>query len=562
MSATTGDSSEEPLSALTPNTSSARASATLAAGTLVSRALGFVRSLLLVATIGSSTNVADAFSVANQLPNTMYQLTAGGILTAVLVPQIVQATKAADKGTAYINRISTLAILLFTTSAALITLASPLLIGLYTRDWPADRVALAVAMAYICLPQIFFYGLYALLGGVLNARSVFGPYTWAPALNNVVAIAGLSAFLLLFGADGSGLVPLDQWDAGRIGVLAGSATLGVAAQALILFVFWRKAGIRFRLDFTFRGVGLATTFVAAGWILGNVVVEAIVGLVQSNVLTFAVAGREAGDVALVGNTGIATVFLLFALPHAIIAVSIATVYFTRFSEHWAERNLVAFRSDFSHSSRLIGVASMLCTALLLVLSFPLVRLFSTGDFGLTQSLARILITMAVGLVVYSFYFLAMRALYAIDDTRSVLLINVVSAAIRIPGFLLSMTLDPHLVVVGVSAVATIAMWVDAVLGFVVLRRRIGPPGGHRIVRTHVRLLLAAIVAGAVGAALCVLFGTYRPGGFGNATIIGALVTMAIVAPVMIVVYAIVLKILRVHELDGVVALVAARLRKK
>lgn len=132
----------------------ARASLTLAAGTLTSRILGFVRTFLLAVTIGT-VNAADAFGVANQLPNTMYQLTAGGVLTAVLVPQIVQATRSADGGSAYINRISTLAIMLFTASAAVLTLCSPLLIALYTHDWPADRVALATAMAYLCMPQVF-----------------------------------------------------------------------------------------------------------------------------------------------------------------------------------------------------------------------------------------------------------------------------------------------------------------------------------------------------------------------------------------------------------------------
>lgn len=545
-----------------PRQATARASATLALGTLTSRVLGFARSILLVFTIGAATNVADAFGVANQLPNTMYQLTAGGLLTAVLVPQIVQATQAADKGSAYINRISTLAILLFTASAAVITLASPVLIALYTNDWPDDRVALATALAYICMPQIFFYGLYALLGGVLNARSVFGPYTWAPVLNNVVAIIGLGAFLVLFGADGAGLVPLAEWTSPRIGLLAGSATVGVAAQALILFVFWRKAGIRYRPDFTFRGVGLGSTFVAAGWILGNVIVEAVVGLVQSNVLTFAVAERLPGEVALVGNTGIATVFLIYALPHSIIAVSIATVYFTRFSHHWTSGNLTAFRSDFSRSSRLIGSATTLCMALLIVLSFPLVRLFSTGDFALTAALAFTLIAMALGLVGYSFFFLVMRALYSVDDTRAVFVITAISGLVRIPAFLLMMLMNRYWIVVGVSGVVTAAVWIEAIIGFVILRRRVGPPGGHAIVRAHVRFLISAVVASLVGVVVSFLLGTYRPGGFGNDTILGAMVTVAIVSPIMLLVYMAGLRVLHVRELDGVMSLILSKFLRR
>lgn len=551
----------EPDDSMAPRKGTARASVALASGTIVSRILGFARTLLLAATIGTATNAADAFGIANQLPNTMYELTAGGILTAILVPQIVQATRASDGGSAYINRISTLAILLFTGSAAIVTAAAPLLISLYTRDWPPDRVALATGLAYLCLPQIFFYGLYALLGGVLNARSVFGPYTWAPVLNNVIAIAGLVVFLLLFGADGSGLVPIADWNAQRIGVLAGSATLGVAAQALILFVFWHRAGIRFRPNFTFRGVGLGPTFIASGWILGNVLVEAIVGLVQANVLTFAASARTAGEVTLVGNNGYATVFLLFVLPHSIIAVSISTVYFTRLSQHWSTHTLSAFRSDFSHSARLIGLANVLCTALLAVLSFPLVRLFSTGDFGLTEALARILLAMSVGLVAYSFYFLVMRALYSVDDTRSVFLIEILSAGIRIPISIAAMLFSPYWIAIAMAGLTAATMWVEAIIGFFVLRRRVGPLDGRTIVRTHARLVGAALSAALVGAAAATALGAYSPGGFGNATILGALATMAIVGTIMVLTYGGMLRVLRVRELDGLRALLMSRIVK-
>ena len=536
----------------------ARASLTLAAGTLTSRILGFVRTFLLAVTIGT-VNAADAFGVANQLPNTMYQLTAGGVLTAVLVPQIVQATRSADGGSAYINRISTLAIMLFTASAAVLTLCSPLLIALYTHDWPADRVALATAMAYLCMPQVFFYGLYALLGGVLNARSVFGPYTWAPVANNLIAIAGLAAFLLIYGADSTGVVPIEDWAGGRTLLLAGSATIGVAAQALILFVFWRKANIRFRPDFTFRHVGLGATFVAAGWILANVVIEAIVGLVQSNVLTFASADRAAGDVALIGNQGMSYVFLVYVLPHSIIAVSIATVYFTRFSHWWSTGDLASFRADFSRSTRMIGVASVFCTAALIVLSFSIVRMFTTHSFAQVSAMAGILIPMSFGLVAYSFFFLTMRALYAVDDTRSVFVITAISAAVRIPAYFAAGLLNPYWIASGIAVATTTACWIEAIAGFVILRRRIGAPGGFVIVRTHVRLLLAAAGASVAGWAVSFLLGAYRADGFGNATIPGALLTVVLAGSVMAGVYVVFLRGLRVQELDAMVWLIRARL---
>jgi putative peptidoglycan lipid II flippase len=169
----------------------------MAAGTVASRILGFVRAVLLALTIGVTTDAADAFGVANQLPNNVYAIIAGGVLNAVLVPQIVKARTHLDGGQSYIDRLVTLIIVVFASATVLTTAAAPFLVSLYTQGWSGDQLALATAFAYWCLPQLFFYGLYSLLGEVLNARSAFGPFMWAPVLNNIVAISGLVALSLI-----------------------------------------------------------------------------------------------------------------------------------------------------------------------------------------------------------------------------------------------------------------------------------------------------------------------------------------------------------------------------
>ena len=126
------------------------------------------------------------------------------------------------------------------------------------RGFTPEAIALATAFAYWCLPQIFFYALYSLLGEVLNARNVFGPFTWAPVLNNVVAIAGLVVFMVLFGDDPNNRT-LAALGHRPDRAARRQATLGVAAQALVLFLFWRRAGLRYRPDFRWRGVGLGAT---------------------------------------------------------------------------------------------------------------------------------------------------------------------------------------------------------------------------------------------------------------------------------------------------------------
>ena len=169
----------------------ARSGALMASGTLVSRVLGLVRQTMTIAVVGIAGLVGDAWNAANTLPNLFHLILAGGVLNAVIVPQIAKAARR-DDGEVYVNRLLTLAMTIMGVATLLLTLAAPLLVRLVVSSgWSDDARGLAIAFAFICLPQMFFYGLYTLLGQVLNAHSRFGAYMWAPAVANVVAIAGL-----------------------------------------------------------------------------------------------------------------------------------------------------------------------------------------------------------------------------------------------------------------------------------------------------------------------------------------------------------------------------------
>ena len=174
----------------------------MAMGTVASRVLGLVRSLVLTYAIGTRL-VGDTFTVANTVPNIIYILLAGGVLNAVFVPQLVRAMKNdPDGGQAYTDRLLTLAglVLLGVTIAA--TSLAPVLMAIYTgSDYTRGDLAVATLFAYWCLPQIFFYGVYTLVGQVLNARGSFGPMMWAPIVNNIVAIAGALTFIALYTVD-------------------------------------------------------------------------------------------------------------------------------------------------------------------------------------------------------------------------------------------------------------------------------------------------------------------------------------------------------------------------
>jgi putative peptidoglycan lipid II flippase len=535
-----------------------RASALLASGTLVSRVLGFVKVIVLANTIGQVGSAsANAFGLANQLPNNIYALIAGGVLSAVLVPQIVRASLGSDGGQSFINKLVTLGIVVFAAFTLAATLAAPLLVGLYAQGSPDGNrgfdpatMALATAFAWWCLPQIFFYALYSLLGEVLNARQAFGPFTWAPVLNNIVAIVGLLVLASLF--DQGTLQSPTVWTPGLVALLAGSATLGVAAQALVLTVFWRRTGLRFRPDFAWRGVGLRRTGQAAGWVFGMVLVTQLAGIVQSRVASLA---NEAASIATLQNS-----WLIFMLPHSVIAVSVATAYFTRMAGSASRGNTTALRADVSAALRGIGLVIVFAAVAVGVVAFPLARVFeqSFDDVG---AMASVLLSFLVGLVPFSALFVLQRAFYAIDDTRTPFFVQLAQSGLYVVGTVLVAGVPVEWIGVSLALVTSVAGTVQAVLLGVLLRRRLGGVDGRLLVRRHVQYAVFAVVAGLIGVGVVFVLGGFTPGGFGQSGIASALVTVVVAGGIMGIAYLGLLAASRNPDLAAVAGPVLRRFRR-
>jgi putative peptidoglycan lipid II flippase len=515
---------------------------------------------ILAAAIGQvASSSADAFALANQLPNSIYALVGGGILGAVLVPQIVRSRRHDDGGAGFINRIVTLGIVIFAAVAVIATLAAPALVSLYVqssddgRGFTPEALALATAFAYWCLPQIFFYGLYSVLSEVLNARNRFGPFTWAPVLNNVVAIAGLAAFMVIFGqAENNDIVAV--WGPDRIGLLAGTATGGVVAQALILWLFWRRAGLRYRPDFHWRGVGLARTGKTAAWLFGIVLIAQIGGIVQSRVTS--IGSAEGASISALQNS-----WLIFMLPHSVVAVSIATAYFTRMSAHAARGDLGALRSDTSASLRAIGLVIVFATVALAVVAYPFARVFET-DFANVQAMGNVILAFLPGLIVYSALFIVQRVLYALNDMRTSFGMQCVQTTVFIGGALACTALPAEWIGVGIAVVTSISSTVQTVLGVVLVRRRLNGVDGRLVLKRHLQYLAVSIVAGAVGLAVVILLGGFSADGFAQAGKFEAIVSMIVAGSLMAVAYGGGLLMLRNPELGAVRAAITARLRAR
>lgn len=538
----------------------ARSSLLMASGTVLSRILGFVRAVILAAAIGVTTDAADAFGVANQLPNSVYAIIAGGVLNAVLVPQIVKARSNTDGGKGYVDRLLTFIIVIFFVTTVLATVAAPFLVSIYTTGWSPEQLALATAFAYWCLPQLFFYGLYSLLGEVLNARSAFGPFMWAPVLNNIVALIGLVAFVLVFGADPTGIRAVESWGADKIAVLAGTATAGVAAQALILFASWKRIGMSLKLNFKWRGFGLRPALKAASWSLGMVIVTQIGGLVQTVVASGAVAAR-ANNPAVASIAAMAIAWLIFMVPHSVASVSIATAYFTKMSTHVQAGNIEAMKADLAAGLRSISLISVFASVALSVLAYPIARVF-VGEFAATVALGNVVIALMVGLVPFSFVFMMQRAFFALEDTKTPFKFTVIQISLHIIGAItIWQTLAAEWLVVGLAALTSITVTIQALVAYSMLKNRVGSLAKHKIGSVSINFLAAGLLSGGAGIAVISLLGGITEGSFVVDTIISSLLTMVLTGFAMMAVYAIALRLLRVSEIDTVISGLRGILRR-
>lgn len=534
-------------------------SAVMAAGTVFSRASGFIRSALLVAALGAAIR-GDLFSIANTLPNMVYILLAGGIFNAVLVPQLVRRIKEdPDGGDAYARRVITLSALFLGAVTVLLVVLAPALLELYLDDRyrEPDRAAhleSIIDLTRWCLPQVFFYGMYVLIGQVLNARGRFGPMMWAPIANNVLSIAMLLTYLLVWGPVGDGPQRYEALDTSQEVLLGLGSTVGIVAQFLVLLPYLRASGFVYRPRFDFRDPELRKTLSLGIWTVLFVVVTQAAYLV---VVKLASGGTADGGT---GYTVYANSLLIMMVPHSIVTVSLATAILPRLS-------------SFAHEGRLgeLGstVGSTLRTSLALVLPFAVLLPVVAGDvagfaFGwaggedTAASFAPTLALFGPALAFFTVHYFMLRGFYAMEMTRLVFLIqlavsgtNVLVATLLVPSRPPEET-APMLVVAYLSSYA-----VGAVVSFVLLRRTAGGLETPQLLRFLARMsiVLAAAVAAAWSVELALAGLGERPGPLvglvrgGASALTGLLVVLGGA------------RVMHVREVTTLVDIVAARLRR-
>ncbi len=531
-------------------------SAVMAAGTVVSRASGFIRSALLVLALGGVLR-ADLFTIANTIPNMVYILVAGGVFNAVLVPQLVRRIKDdPDGGDAYASRIITLSALFLAAVTVVLMVLAPVLLRLYLDDDYLEPALAAhlesiVDLTRWCLPQVFFYGMYVLIGQVLNARGRFGPMMWAPIANNVIAVVMLVAYLLAFGAatEPQTLAALSSSQEALLGI---GSTVGIAAQFIVLVPYLSASGFTYRPRFDFRDPELKKTLSLGVWTVLFVIATQ---LAYMYVVKLASGGAAAGGT---GYTVYSTGLLLMMVPHSIVTVSLATAILPRISS-------LAHEGDLRGVGRTVG--STLGTALALVLPFAVLVPIIASDvanglfgWGSTdpQSFAPTIALFGPALVPFTVHYFMQRGFYSLEATRRVFYIQCAVALTNVVAAHLLVGARPPIDTAPMLVLANLLSYlVGSMISFTVLRRTLGELQGAQLMRFAVRMALVLVVAAAVtwGA-------EWALSGLGEEP--HPLVSVARGAVSGLLGCAVILvgaRLLRIREVTSLVDTVAARLRR-
>ena len=465
----------------------------MALGTVLSRIGGFIRSVLTVAVLGTAL-LADSFNVANTMPNIIYNLMVGGALTAIFVPQLVKSKSDPDGGIDFASRLVTTICLILGAIVLIGVFFAPALVRIYAPEFSQPGFEhihdLTLTMMRICLPQIFFLGLFTMLGQVANSRGSFAPMMWAPIANNLVGIALLAYFLAMvpkFTADT--ITPT------QTAILGWGTTAGVVVQALLVIPAVRKTNFHLKIRFGIKGLG--KSFSLAGWTLIYVLISQLGYLVTVSVATSAaVRSAKAGITTGVGITPFQNAYYIMMLPYGIVTISLITALLPHISELAIKKDREGVKNELIRAIRIVGVITVPSGMAFFLLGPLMTRTIFVGITNQDGNyMGYVLSALGVGLVTFSINLILLRGFNAFEDTKtqvpSIILINVISVGLS---YLFLNILQPKWVTVGLGAAFSISYVIGLPYTLHLLKRHIGELHIKEFLGQHLRLILAAFIA--------------------------------------------------------------------
>ncbi|AFM08380.3 murein biosynthesis integral membrane protein MurJ [Corynebacterium pseudotuberculosis] len=502
-----------------------RSTGSMAIATLFSRITGFLRTILISTSLGGA--IASAFNTANTLPNLITEIVLGAVLTSLVVPVLIRAEKEdPDRGAAFIRRLFTLAAVLLgvVTVGAIIT--APLLSRIMLGTDGKVNIVQATSFAYILLPQIFFYGMFSLLMAVLNTKQIFKPGAWAPVANNVITIAVLVLYMLLPN-ELDPTAPSSVTDP-HILLLGVGTTLGVVVQALIMIPPIRKAGISLKplwgIDARLKQFGGMAT--------------AIIVYVAISQVGYMLTTR----IASFSDEGAPNIYqqhwLLLQVPYGIIGVTLLTAIMPRLSRNAADGDDKAVVRDLIVGSKLTYIALIPIVIFFTAYGERIgLGLFAYRRFDAESAtiLGWTLSFSAFTLLPYALVLLHLRVFYAREEawTPTFIIAGITGTKIVLSVIAPYAATDSSRVVILLGAANGFGFVAGAIIGAMLLRRKLGNLGGREVLKTSTWAFIASGAGILVALALSYILDQFMGGFFSALGNFGLLVHLSIVGIVFL-----------------------------
>jgi putative peptidoglycan lipid II flippase len=535
-----------------PGGSFVRHTAVMSVGTALSRVTGFLRIAAIAWAVGiAETRLASVYYLANNTPNIIYELALGGVLSSVFVPVFVEWLQARGREEAWdvARRVFTITVVALMVLALAGMVLAPWIIRLYTSGVPDDQREAVVELGTFFLrwfmPQIVFYGIGAVAIGLLNAHGRFAAPMFAPILNNLIVIGTFVTYALIASdADRTSLATSPEK-----AILGIGTTLGIVGMTVALWPSLRATGFRFRWNSAWRHEAVIRVAHLAKWTVVYVAVNQVAYL-----FVLILANREPGGVAAYTSA-----FILFQLPHAIFTVSVFTALLPAMSSRWTDRDLDGFRALLRLGIGSTAVIVIPAAAGLFAIAVPIVRLLlQHGVAGpdSTELVADVLSLFALGLFPFSSFMLLTRSFYAMQDSRTPALVNVIGGAFHTAAnFAFFFWLD--LGVPGLALGHAVGYAAAAVLLLLLIRRRLGRVDGRALASVISRTTLAAVVTGVVAWAVARGIGST----LGTATLASQLVQVGAAVAAGVLAFFLSALMLRIREVDALISQLTARWRR-
>lgn len=434
----------------------ARSTTRMSLLTVVSRATGFVRVIVVAAVLGTSY-LGNTYQSANTVPNILFELLAAGALQAVLVPSMVELLDAGKNDDAEEVAGSVLGIVaaLLAGVAAAGIVAAPWIMRILTAavDDPsirAEEIALGQFFLWFFLPQVVLYAANMVATAVLNAKHHFALPVFAPVVNNVVVIGTYVLFWFMR----EGQEPTLDLSFAEKAVLAGGTTLGVLAFCAVPVIGVWRTGFRLLPKLNHRHPGVRR--------LGRLGAWAVVFLAMTQVLLIVVLllanGVEGGVVVY------QVAFVMFMLPHSLFSVPVMTTLFPNLSRQAHRREWAEYGATVVQGLRSIGFFTLPAAALTMALAPLLAQVIIFGAAsGRVSAVAAAMAAFAPGVVGFGALLFLTRAFYAVDDARTPALVNIGVAVTGSIAMTVSFSLLPEAdKVTGLAASYSLGMLLGAI----------------------------------------------------------------------------------------------------